>query len=923
MSEVDQLTVLPRREVERVGRRQSLRRALGTVLALLVILLPVLTVALDLVMPVGKISVAATRQLSLIIDTALVIAIFQFAWRCLEVARQSDEPSVFPQTRKLIKVIGAAAASHMIMIGIAFGATVVGESIATRPVIAVIWLAFWLSAAVVVISVVMMAVVALGVMALPVADRDTPPSDESPPAPEGTIICCSGGGIRSASFCLGALQTLQTAGIYGRARAVVGVSGGGYVAAALHILRWRTKRTDAEVGSGNDSGSHDWNLAAPPAFSAISPEFSWLRRHTRVLFDSARMMTVAGQSILFGMATNLFWATLALGAATVWVAWLLNAAGGLTDWTAHHAREAAYGGSWAWVGYAWAVPTLELALFGTERCVGRLRAKPSALADGVRALSVALVWSGLALAVLLLGLPLLLVAIHNYTASHSGGWAAFAYALGLVPASACSPLPACGVASAGKVAVLTTPWGSLIASVAAILAVVRGAVTKAPGAAGGHATGLGGWLAKIPNALRHVVVPWLALLVLILVALSLSLRWIASLTANPDKFDHWLVVVVFAGIALALRLFTDANLTSLHHFYRERLSYTFLQQRIGSTSRPLAYQEPLRFSQSRPADNGPELVACAVANVSDIQFVPADRRCIPFVFDAGEIGLTSQSLPSRMAASTYEFAAHYRFRNATLPAAMAISGAAFSPLVGREQARVAPYRLVLALANARLGVWMPNPLWVERARQVRRMIKLRLPEARSALYALTSPERARVDARLTDADQAWVDDASGTRKRERASKATLACEFIESMLDSPGPFRLFKEGLGRTSVYDRRLYLTDGGHYDNLGLVEALRRRPERIFVLDASNDPVDSFRALGQAVATAQMDLDCTVSIDPAPMASKVGKEQRGWVAGDVLYADSGSAKLYVLKAIKLPTMKLGVRVYADEHAEFPHRHR
>lgn len=84
---------------------------------------------------------------------------------------------------------------------------------------------------------------------------------ESDPGPDAgqLVICCSGGGIRSASFCLGALQLLREKGLYDKASTVIGVSGGGYMAAAFHILR----RTCADP------------------FSPGSPELSRLRRQTR------------------------------------------------------------------------------------------------------------------------------------------------------------------------------------------------------------------------------------------------------------------------------------------------------------------------------------------------------------------------------------------------------------------------------------------------------------------------------------------------------------------------------------------------------------------------------------------------------------------------------------------------------------------
>ena len=47
-----------------------------------------------------------------------------------------------------------------------------------------------------------------------------------------TGICCSGGGIRSAAFNLGALQSLQAEGELQRASYLAAVSGGSYIAAA-------------------------------------------------------------------------------------------------------------------------------------------------------------------------------------------------------------------------------------------------------------------------------------------------------------------------------------------------------------------------------------------------------------------------------------------------------------------------------------------------------------------------------------------------------------------------------------------------------------------------------------------------------------------------------------------------------------------
>jgi hypothetical protein len=331
------------------------------------------------------------------------------------------------------------------------------------------------------------------------------------------------------------------------------------------------------------------------------------------------------------------------------------------------------------------------------------------------------------------------------------------------------------------------------------------------------------------------------------------------------------------------------------------------------------YRRPLRFSDAAPPDGrGPQLVACAVANVSDEEIVPSRRGCVPFVFDHHQIGLTDRLLPdgaARRVSATYEFAADARYRDATIPAAVAMSAAAFSPLAGRENVRLGPYRAVLALANARLGVWLPNPLWVDELGLVRRLARLRRWDEAARIYdGLPTEEQERLSPRT----RAQV---TGTVARPTGGVAfALACELVRAFFKKPGVTRLAKEGFGKASVYDRFLYVTDGGHYDNLGLIEALRRRPGTIYVLDASNDAEDTFRTLGRAIATARMDLDCEVHMDPRGMR-RLTQTRSGaaWCTGSYRYADGAEGTIFLAKAILLEDLTWDVEAYAADNLDFP----
>jgi hypothetical protein len=133
-------------------------------------------------------------------------------------------------------------------------------------------------------------------------------------------------------------------------------------------------------------------------------------------------------------------------------------------------------------------------------------------------------------------------------------------------------------------------------------------------------------------------------------------------------------------------------------------------------------------------------------------------------------------------------------------------------------------------------------------------------------------------------------------------------------------FCLVKEALGKASIYDRFLYITDGGHYDNLGLIEALRRKPTEIYVLDASNDPEDTFKALGRAIATARMDLDCDLVMDPRGMR-RLARTRSGaaWCVGTYSYPDGHSGRVYLAKAVLPDALPWDIESYAADNKDFP----
>ncbi|HWN62505.1 MAG TPA: hypothetical protein VNO25_17755, partial [Streptosporangiaceae bacterium] len=147
---------------------------------------------------------------------------------------------------------------------------------------------------------------------------------------------------------------------------------------------------------------------------------------------------------------------------------------------------------------------------------------------------------------------------------------------------------------------------------------------------------------------------------------------------------------------------------------------------------------------------------------------------------------------------------------------------------------------------------------------------------------------------------------------------------------------LYAEAAGHTSYRDTWMCVTDGGHYDNLGLVEALHRAPDlkitHLLVLDASGDKADTWFTLGGSIALARSDAETEVVINPMRMiipprsnAPKLGSGQvvRPWANGTFTrQALAGAGRDGTLVVCKLgwwAGAPWDVRAYAAGHPTYP----
>ena len=153
---------------------------------------------------------------------------------------------------------------------------------------------------------------------------------------------------------------------------------------------------------------------------------------------------------------------------------------------------------------------------------------------------------------------------------------------------------------------------------------------------------------------------------------------------------------------------------------------------------------------------------------------------------------------------------------------------------------------------------------------------------------------------------------------------------VEKTWDRMGPriglATLLSELLGFTNESSKYVYLSDGGHFDNLGLYELVRRRCRFIVLTDAGADPKATFTDLGGAIRKCRVDFGVEIEIDVSQLRPLPGERNSYWhcAVGEVFYdrVDDGAAPglLIYLKATLTGDEPEDVQNYAAENPEFPH---
>ena len=99
---------------------------------------------------------------------------------------------------------------------------------------------------------------------------------------------------------------------------------------------------------------------------------------------------------------------------------------------------------------------------------------------------------------------------------------------------------------------------------------------------------------------------------------------------------------------------------------------------------------------------------------------------------------------------------------------------------------------------------------------------------------------------------------------------------------------LIAELTGDTREDSEYVYLSDGGHFENLGLYEMVRRQCLEIVVVDAGCDPKYEYEDLERAIRIIRNDLNAEIDIPDLPTAESIKSTKKHYAIGTVKYRNS-----------------------------------
>lgn len=258
-----------------------------------------------------------------------------------------------------------------------------------------------------------------------------------------------------------------------------------------------------------------------------------------------------------------------------------------------------------------------------------------------------------------------------------------------------------------------------------------------------------------------------------------------------DLESPWIIGLIILATYMTLMFGFDINTTSLHHYYKTKISAAFL---LDATSEP---GQPIKISEFDSRRSPFPIINCALnvpgSNMPELRGRQSDIFSFtPICTGANLIGYSSTTKWEAANDSSLDLAA-----------AVALSGAAVSPQIGQKTKVYGSFWMTLL--NIRLSLWLKNP-------------------ASSQSYRL-----------------------------------------------HPNLVNLKEEILSSASEEGAFLNISDGGHIENLGIYELLKRRCRFIIAVDGESDGDMTFHGLTNLQRLAYIDHGITIEADLADLRKDV----------------------------------------------------
>jgi hypothetical protein len=300
--------------------------------------------------------------------------------------------------------------------------------------------------------------------------------------------------------------------------------------------------------------------------------------------------------------------------------------------------------------------------------------------------------------------------------------------------------------------------------------------------------------------------------------------------------------IFVAVILFAISLMININRISLHAFYRDGLSKTYIIKRKNGKIEP---NENIKLRELHAHHNGPYHLINTTLNIQGSKNRRLSGRGADyFILSRHYCGAESTG---------YRRTESYNKGQTELATAMAISGAAASPSMGTNTNPL--MALYMIFFNIRLNVWMPNP----------------------------NPQYAVRKIPI------W-------------------------------PYYFLKEFVPLNKETNSQVNLSDGAHYENLGIYPLLKRRCRLIIVSDAASDPDYQMKDLANLKRKARIDLGINVELDMTPLRpNQDGYVEKNYVKGIIHYPNDQDGILFYIKTSMTGKEPEDLLSYRRENPSFP----